>query len=645
MSVQLRAIAIYSHDGERRDVRFDLGKLNIVTGAAATGKSTLLDIVDYCWGRDECTIAKGEIRRAVGWFAILLDKDGEGIFIARRNPGTTAQSSDEIFFHRHVDELPETSTAFRKNITGAGLRMELSRILGIDENQQPIDPVTSRRVTSASSSQAIFFCLQLQDEIASRRLLFHRQGEEFIPGAIKDTLPYFLGAMEEDYYLKQRRFDETRLRLRKAERDFNEVRDLARGAATTAADLLRDAKRAQLVPEDAFPSTANEARELLAAAAAPRPRDYTPVDDASSGLAALETRRRELRAELIGIREDLDELIRLDREAHDFEHEAREQNARLASIGLLSSSAGDSHLCPLCESHLDVPVPSVDEIRNLLGGIDQQLSSVQRDSPRLQKLIADLEDRRAGIDEQLKAVQRDIQSRIADNERLRIEQDVFTEQARIAGRISYYLENVKAVGDNSGIKLEVARLGAELKELEKSLDPEALAERIATALSLVGRQLTRYAQSLGLEHGDSPLRLDRRHLTVVADTINGPYTLMHIGSGENWVGYHVAAHLALHELFRRKSRPVPAFLMLDQPSQAHYPPERDLESVDAAFDEDRTAVARLFRLLDGYCDELAGMMQVIVTDHVEFLEPWFQDRTVERWRDGIKLVPAAWLKS
>ena len=55
--IQLRAIAIYSHQGERREIQFELGRLNIVTGASKTGKSALLDIVDYCWGRSEITIA------------------------------------------------------------------------------------------------------------------------------------------------------------------------------------------------------------------------------------------------------------------------------------------------------------------------------------------------------------------------------------------------------------------------------------------------------------------------------------------------------------------------------------------------------------------------------------------------------------
>lgn len=194
MTLQLRAIAIYSHAGERRDIEFKLGRLNIVTGASKTGKSALLDIVDYCWGRTECTIPEGEIRRAVSWFAILLDRDGEGILVARRNPGPAGKTSDDIYFDRGVEGFPDTSASFAKNVTADGLRTQLSMVLGIAENKYVPEAGSTRAPLEASSSQAIFFCLQAQDEIANRRLLFHRQGEQFIPAAIKDTLPYFVGA-------------------------------------------------------------------------------------------------------------------------------------------------------------------------------------------------------------------------------------------------------------------------------------------------------------------------------------------------------------------------------------------------------------------------------------------------------------------
>src|SRR4051812_47296691 len=83
--------------------------------------------------------------------------------------------------------------------------------------------------------------------------------------------------------------------------------------------------------------------------------------------------------------------------------------------------------------------------------------------------------------------------------------------------------------------------------------------------------MTRWAERLNLEHHRGEVRLDRRRLTVVADTEQGPVPLRRIGSGGNWVGYHIVAHLALHRYFVRQDRPVPHIRMLDQPTQAYYP--------------------------------------------------------------------------
>lgn len=644
MSLQIRAIAIYSKDGERRDIRFNLGVLNVVTGASKTGKSALLDIVDYCWGRTECTVAEGEIRRGVSWFAVLFDNSGEGILVARKNPGPAVKTSDEIYFQRNVDDFPDNPDAFIKNSTADGLRARFSAILGIAENLYVPEPGATRRPLEASASQAIFFSFQGQDEIANRRLLFHRQGEERIPQAIKDTLPYFVGAMGEDHYLKQKRYEDARRRLRSLEREFTDAKALADEASGMARSLLQEAKRVGLLTLDVTADTVDDVRKLLTKAAAPRTLTYAQNDDPAADLTDLEERRRRLRAELQELRDEIKDLQRLTREATDFESEAREQQARLASIGLVDVGGGGHGVCPLCDSHLSIPVPSVNEIRKSLAGLDRQLNAVRRDNPRLQGQIAELETKRTTLESDLGAIQRDITTRIADNERLRVEQDQFTEQARVAGRIGYYLENARALSSDDGLRLQIARVRAEVTELERVLDQEAMEERLTTALSLMGRDLTEYAGKLQLEHGENSLRLDRKNLTVVADTVDGPLSLPQIGSGENWVGYHVAAHLALHKLFRARHRPVPAFLMLDQPSQAHYPPDRDVGEISGGEDEDQAAVARLYRLLSDYCVGQSSQMQVIVTDHVDLLLDWFRDVTVERWRDGIKLVPISWLR-
>lgn len=644
MTLQLRAIGIYSNYGELRQVAFELGKLNIVTGGSKTGKSALLDIVDYCWGRDECTIPRGDIRRSVSWFAILLDRDGEGILIARKTPEGSAKVSDEIYLERGVAALPDNSSGFAKNTAAAGLKLYLSNLLGISENLYRPEPRSTRPPLEASSRHAILFCLQFQYEIANPRLLFHRQSDEHVPAAIKDSLAYFMGAMGEDHFLKLRRYEDARARLRKLQRDLAEAKALTDEAAGTGQSLLTEARRHGLIAADAAPENVADMRALLAQVAASNATPDSGLDDPTADLSDLEERRRLVRGQLQDVREEVSDLQRLQREASAFQSEAGEQRARLAAIGLVNGEADKPDLCPLCESRLATAVPSVEELEQSLRSLEDQLRLVERDSPRLQGRLQDLEVQRARLEEELRGIQRDISLRISENERLRIEQAQFTEQARVRGRIGYYLEKVQVVATDEGLRLAVARTNAEVQELAKAIDQEALEERVMTALGVVAKELTRYAGVLGLEHGENPLRLDRKNLTVVADTIEGPLPLTQIGSGENWVGYHLAAHMALHMLFRARARPVPAFLMLDQPSQAHYPPDSDVGAVSAAEGEDHRAVARLYKTIFDFVEEQHGKMQVIVVDHVELLLPWFRASMREKWRDGIKFVPDDWIQ-
>lgn len=70
----------------------------------------------------------------------------------------------------------------------------------------------------------------------------------------------------------------------------------------------------------------------------------------------------------------------------------------------------------------------------------------------------------------MRTVQRQIADRIQENERLRHQQDQFAEQARVAGRIAFYLENATTGETGSGLGRAIDSLKAEIAELEKALD-------------------------------------------------------------------------------------------------------------------------------------------------------------------------------
>ncbi|MEO5369547.1 MAG: hypothetical protein H7833_05665 [Magnetococcus sp. DMHC-1] len=293
MTLQIRSISVYSHVGERRDVTFRLGALNIVTGASKTGKSALLDIVDYCWGKGDCTVPEGQTRKGVSWFAVHFDKDGEGILIARKNPGPSGRASDEIYFVRGIKELPKNPSGFQKNITADGLRTQLSATLGISENIHEPEKVSIRQPLDVSSRHAILFCLQAQYEIANPRLLFHRQGEQYLPPDIRNALPYFLGAFDEERFLMLKRYQDSRTRLRRLEREYAEAQAITHDASRAAHALLLEARRAGLIgstPE----GDENAVLAILRQATVLQPMAFSAVDDPEADLTALDERRRAL---------------------------------------------------------------------------------------------------------------------------------------------------------------------------------------------------------------------------------------------------------------------------------------------------------------------------------------------------------------
>jgi hypothetical protein len=174
---------------------------------------------------------------------------------------------------------------------------------------------------------------------------------------------------------------------------------------------------------------------------------------------------------------------------------------------------------------------------------------------------------------------------------------------------------------------------------------EAVDDRVEACLRIIGRQMSDWSRQLELEYADAPLGLDLQDLTVVAFRDSGPVPMHEMGSGENWLGCHLLTYLALHKWFVERNRPVPHFVMLDQPTQVYFPadPPEDMSVTDLA-DEDRNAVERMFRLIFDLVETLAPHLQVIITDHADLAADWFQAAVIERWRKGKKLVPIEWIE-
>lgn len=128
-----------------------------------------------------------------------------------------------------------------------------------------------------------------------------------------------------------------------------------------------------------------------------------------------------------------------------------------------------------------------------------------------------------------------------------------------------------------------------------------------------------------------------------------------MGSGQNWVGYHLAGILALHEHFiGLRENPVPRFLVIDQPSQVYFPEAwPSIEQSPASPGQtdrspDIDGVHRIFNALSVFFDTVGTKFQVIVTEHAGEIT-WSgiaHVHLVGNWREGHDefLIPKSWRK-
>ena len=200
LSFQIRDIVLYGHNGEMRRLEFAPGRLNIITGASKTGKTALIAVLEYCFGSDECQIPDGIMRRTVAWAGVRLAVPEGDVFIARRLPDPGRNSSSRcLLCRREPDRAAGRGSAHARQQTRILSKTCLRPTRVSGRTAMTRRPGRHDFPLRAGIVHALIYCFQHQTEIDSNRHLFHRQSEQWRPQAIKDTMPYFLGAVTDDY--------------------------------------------------------------------------------------------------------------------------------------------------------------------------------------------------------------------------------------------------------------------------------------------------------------------------------------------------------------------------------------------------------------------------------------------------------------
>lgn len=645
--MKISSIHIYSHNSQRRDLRFKLDGLNVITGRSSTGKSALSEIIEYCMGRSSFNVPEGVIRDKVAWFAVIYQFENEQVLVAKPTPTDGGASCSTAMLRRGSELQAPSFEELAVNSDDDTIVELLSRLLGIPENRTEVALEHSRDSFDANVKHTFYYLFQKQGLIANKDQLFYRQHEQFQPNAIRDTLPILLGVSSHHRYELESQLRTAHRDLRINTKQLEQSRDAVNTSHEKAIGLYSEAKTVGITGRTDENRDADGIISALRSALSWTAE--TVPDDDGSRVSRLEEELGQLRKERRDAQARIDSARQFTKRAGGYESEAGEQVDRLASIKALpkNPATGDWQW-PFSERNLALESPVATVLLNELASLDKELRIATGQRPKLESYLVELTGNANEIAGAIRQKEAEISAAISANEVMAQMGTRNHAAARVVGRISLFLESLLPNEDLARLEVENRRLKSKVQQLEEQIGVDDSNERLTSILNNISAQVTRYIQKFDAEFGRYPARLNLSQLTIVFDRPERPVPMSRTGGGENHLAYHLSALLALHLFAAQNNRPIPRFLLIDQPTQVYFPSEQIYKAADGSVqkteaDADLSAVRRLFELLLKFTQEDAPGFQLIVTEHANLREQWFQDALVEPpWTKPPALVPEDW---
>lgn len=648
--MKIKSISVYSHHGQRRDIIFNTQGLNIITGKSSTGKTALMNIVDYCMGRSDFVVPSGVTSDKVAWFAVIYQFRQEDILIAKSTPKRGNKSNSTAMMLRGKNlELPDFDQ-LQVNADDSTIVKTLSNLLKIPENRTEVGLNQSRDSFKATIRHTSYYLFQDEDIVSIKSQLFYRQNESQQAQAIQDTLPILLGAVSDSRYQIKAQLRVVNRKLKLVNKQIKEAEDFIDTVYNKGLGLLSEAKTVGIVGASITIEDTEELLDILREATKWKPEKLPESN--SDGIPELGSSINILRQQRTNIRRQLKATRQFVENTEKYSSEAGEHISRLESIQALPRDPNTGEWqWPFAEENLAMETPIANALLQELQSLQDAMQVVMGERPNMDARILELKNEISDLTDRIYQNEIELSSAIAADQALRELESRNNASSRIVGRISFFLEGAKPSEEVASLRATQKQLKLQKKVLEDQLGDDDDEDNLLSMLNNISTDLTRYMRKFDLEqiYSDVPFWFDLKNITVVANRPGRPVSLNQVGSGKNHLAFHISLHLAIHRYAASNARPFPQFLFIDQPSQVYFPGIDEFKSLDGTVEStsksktDLEEVRNLFKLLYDFSQNDVPGFQLIVTEHANLDEEWFQDSLIEiPWINPPALVPKEW---
>lgn len=640
MNCIIKEIFIFNSKGEKRFVPLSSG-LNVITGDSQTGKSALIEIVDYCLCSSSSTIPQGVITNFAYLFGVVLEFESKYIILARKK--IQEGGLHKMYFSIETDneninniEFSYFETLEERDIK-KDIQIEIERHLGLATYKMISDTDDDKEQSKATLRGMVSFLFQHQNLIANKHALFYRFDNYNKRKQTIDQFPIFMKWVDDKYFFLKRELDEAQKKVRQLKLSEKKQQNIQANLIDSLKRLFEDyyAIVGQRLPSiNSFEDIINLQKEL------------PPINRKSYVEKSIYTQYRELKNDLEGL---IQRKILLDKNINEIEvyHEhANSYSESLVSLGnknISSKHDRNTYNCPLCGQHSKEINERKSQLFSTMDKLKTELVLVGNYSDSYYKELEKLTEDRNNLTDEIKrtATQvKELEGRIKElKNKKTLNEAALYSKAKIDISIDEINKNSLSIYDDEIIVTE-----KKIRQIQEQISKFNLKSKENKAELFLAEKMNEICDKLDFEEEFKPinwyLKFDDFSL-IYKNSKYGEISLSEMGSGSNWLACHLSLFMSFQWLFCKETQSTfPTFLFLDQPSQVYFPKE-----FDRAKDKDRIQVENIYIVilneLKKMSNEYKYTPQIIITDHADKLnlgEFNFEDYVRCRWDNEIGFI-------
>ncbi|GED57223.1 DUF3732 domain-containing protein [Brevibacillus formosus] len=636
MNAFIKSIVVFNEDGEKRHVDLTDG-LNVITGDSKSGKSALLEIIDYCFGSSKSTIPKGEVTKFSSLYSLIIKFPLYTLIIGRKRFENNGRR--QMYLYRTSDDIipAELNVSIFEDENLLNLeqaKLEIGLAFGVVIADTTDDVNATKKEPRPSVRNMTSYMFQHQNLVANKFTLFYRFEDSIKRDQVIGQFPIFAGWVDQQYYNYKIELDELlkrKKRIEKFQESYNQAIEKVKGK------LLNTFKRYYMLVGERLDDNISLPRLLSL-------RNHLPDFTRESYLSEEKERRynelKNQRENLKQQRYDIEASISNLELSHGYGESYSSNLKSLQATLNHSMNHNDHYHCPLCGNEVPEINAKIISLQTSKQWLKKELASVKGHGNEFYSQINKLNRQKTSINEAIKELNAEITKIENITERLketkRLDNEVIYARAAIDHECDAIEEQIRILkNSNEGSD-------SRIEELNALIDGYHLDVYKAQAKTFFRKNISRIIEKLDFEEefrpADVNFQLETFDLYHYEKDSKSRVYLSEMGSGANWLACHVSLFLSfLHFFAIQEKSSIPSILFLDQPSQVYFPEKAYVDTKEKPHDFQK--VEQIYKTILEEIDlieQTAGFKpQVIVTDHVGELDIEgydFKDYLRKNWR-------------